>query len=99
MKAKKDGGRREKLEEVLKLRKLIKEGVGFVIHLHISRRHDGHDGDSCVSKDTSKSPEKEPIMCHIPDHLGYGEEDALEPGRKNRNMRTDWGTCSLVYKV
>ena len=33
MKAKKDGGRREKLEEVLKLRKLIKEGVGFVIHL------------------------------------------------------------------
>ena len=52
-----------------------------------------------MSKDTGKSPEKEPIMCHIPDHLGYGEEDALEPGRKNRNMRTDWGTCSLVYKV
>ena len=52
-----------------------------------------------MSKDNGKSPEKESIMCHIPDHLGYGEEDALEPGRENRNMRTDWGICSLVYKV
>ena len=33
MKAKQDGGGREKLEEIPKLRKLIKEGVGFVIHL------------------------------------------------------------------
>ena len=33
MKAKQDGGGREKLEEILKLRKLIKEGVGFVINL------------------------------------------------------------------
>ena len=65
---------------------------------NISRRHDGHDGGSCMSKDTGKSLEKESITCHIPDHLGYGEEDALEPGRKNRNMRTDWGICSLVYR-
>ena len=30
MKAKQDGGGREKLEEILKLRKLIKEGVGLI---------------------------------------------------------------------
>ena len=49
--------------------------------------------------DLGKSLEKEPIMCHILDHLGYGEEDVLESGRENRNMRTDQGICSLVYKV
>ena len=94
-----DGGGGEKLEEVLKLKKLIKEGVGLIFTCKISRRHDGHDGGSCASKDTGKSLEKEPIMCHILDHLRYGEEDVLESGRENRNMRTDQGICSLVYKV
>ena len=51
-----------------------------------------------MNKDTGKFPEKEPITCHIPDHHGYGEEDALEPGSKKRNTKTDWGLCSLVYR-
>ena len=30
----------------------------------VSRRHDSHGGDFCVTIDPGKSPEKEPILCH-----------------------------------
>ena len=39
--------------------------------------------------DLSKSPEKEPIICHYADQLKHGEHGAQEAGREHGNTCED----------
>ena len=84
-------GESEKPEEIYKSRKLIKDRVDFFSPLtcKTSSKYDGQDGGACVGIDPSKSPEKEPILCHCIDQPRHGEHGTQETGKENGNTRED----------
>lgn len=86
-------GDSEKPEEIYKSRKLIKDRVDLLLLLFLtcktSSKYDGQDGGACAGTGPSKSPEKEPILCHCIDQPRHGEYGTQETGKENGNAYED----------
>lgn len=75
---------KKKKVEIAKLRKFVKEEVGFFFFLFTckhSRSQYGHDQGACAP--SGKSPENEPFFCHFINYRQHGEHVTQEAGAEN----------------